>query len=116
MRYLNLRVGDGALIDVDVNQPKSGDLILYDGPIESALQDELGPLAKTSRLYGQVWTRGPQVVIRYYAAQAPNAERVPLCAVARLGDDEMRKLPESKPGTAIFGSPIASVFIVDTFR
>lgn len=116
MRYLNLHVGDSAIAYVDANQPGREDLTLHDGPIESVLRDELGPLAKASRLYGQVWTTGPQVVIRYYQVQAPNAEKSPFCAVARLGDDEMRKPPESKPGTLIFGSPIAAVFIVDTFR
>lgn len=116
MRYLNLHVGESASIYVDASQPKNWNLILHDGPIESALREELGPLAKASLLHGQVWTTGPQVVIRYYEVQAPNGEKSPLCAVARLGDDEMRRPPESKPGTAIFGAPGAAVFIVDTFR
>ena len=73
----------------------------------------LGPLTPTSRLYGQVWTSGPQVVIRYSAAQAPTGEKVPFCAVAQLG--EARKLPESKLGIAILGTSTAKVVVVDAF-
>jgi hypothetical protein len=116
MRYMKLRVGDSALIDLDANQIGSRRVTLYDGTIESVLREEFGPLGTTSRLYGQVWTSGPQVVIRYYEAQAPDGDKVPLCAVARLGDDQMRKLPESKPGTAILESSVAAAFIVDAFR
>jgi hypothetical protein len=36
--------------------------------------------------------------------------------VARLGDDQMRKSPESKPGMAILDGSIAAAFIVDAFR
>lgn len=116
MRYMQLHVGDSALIDIDANQGGSRRVLLYDGPIESVLREEFGPLRSASRLYGQVWTTGPQVVIRYYEGLAPNGDKVPLCAVARLGYDQMRKLPESKPGTAILESSIAAAFIVDAFR
>jgi len=116
MRYMNLHIGDSSIMYIDVNQAGSRRLILYDGPIQSILFRNLsGTLTGGSLLYGHVWTSGPQVVIRYYEARAPNGEKVPLCAVARLGDDEMRKLPESKPGTAIFGFSTAAVVIVDAF-
>jgi hypothetical protein len=36
--------------------------------------------------------------------------------VARLGDDQMRKLPESLPGTAILDGSIAAAYVVDDFR
>jgi hypothetical protein len=42
--------------------------------------------------------------------------RIPICAVARLGFGQLRKRPESKPGTAILDSSSAGVFIVDEFR
>jgi hypothetical protein len=116
MRYMGLRVGDSVLVDLDANQTESRRVTLYDGPIESVTREEFGPFAATSRLYGQVWTSGPQVVIRYYEAQSPTGEKVPLCAVARLGYDQMRKLPESKPGTAILEGSVAAAFIVDAFR
>jgi hypothetical protein len=80
------------------------------------LSEELGTLETTTRLYGQVWTAGPQVVIRWYEAQPPNSEKVPICAVARLSRDQMRKLPESKPGMAILDGSTAAAYIVDAFR
>ncbi|WP_225412518.1 serine/threonine protein kinase [Stigmatella hybrida] len=116
MRYLRLRVGDSALVDLDANQIGSRRVTLYDGPIESVLREGFGTLEEPARLYGRVWTAGPQVVIRYYAAHPVDGDRVPLCAVARLGNDQMRKSPESKPGTAILDGSIAAAFIVDAFR
>jgi hypothetical protein len=116
MRYMKLRVGDSALIELDANQSGNRRVTLYDGPVESVLLEEFGPLGATTRLYGHVWTSGPQVVIRYYEALAPDGDKVPICAVARLGNDQMRKLPESTPGTAILEGSVAAAFIVDAFR
>lgn len=116
MRHLGLRVGDSVLVNLDANQLENQRVTLHDGPIESATREEFGPLAATSRLYGQVWTSGSQVVLRYYEAQSNTVENVPLCAEARLGYDQMRKLPESKPGTAILKSSVATAFIVEKFR
>jgi hypothetical protein len=116
MRYMKLHVGDTALVDLDANQLDSKRITLYDGPIESMLNEEFGTLEDTTRLYGQVWTAGPQVVIRWYEAQPPKSEKVPICAVARLSRDQMRKLPESKPGMAILGGSTAAAYIVDAFR
>lgn len=116
IRYMGLRVGDSVLVDIDANQTESRRVTLYDGQIESVTREEFGPLGATSRLYGQVWTNGPQVVIRYYEVQSPDGEKIPICAVARLGHDQMRKLPESKPGTAILDGSVAGAFIVDAFR
>jgi len=116
MRYLRLRVGDAALADLDANQIDARRITLYDGPIESILKDDLGTLEATTRLYGQVWTSGPQVVIRWYEAHPPDGDKVPICAVARLSRDQMRKLPESKPGMAILDGSVAAAYIVDAFR
>jgi hypothetical protein len=116
MRYIRLSVGDAAWVDLDANQLDAKRITLYDGPIESMLSEQLGPLEVATRLYGQVWTAGPQVVIRWYEAQPPNSEKVPICAVARLSRDQMRKLPESKPGMAILDGSTAAAYIVDAFR
>jgi hypothetical protein len=116
MRYMKLRVGDDAWVELDANQIKSKPITLYDGPIESILKEDFGTLEATTRLYGQVWTGGPQVVIRYYEAHPPDSEKVPICAVARLSENQMRKRPESKPGTAILEFSVASAYIVDAFR
>jgi hypothetical protein len=115
LRYMNLHVGDSAELYLDVNQAKSRRTVLHDGPIESVLLEKLGPLTKTSRLYGQVWISGPQVVVRYYEAQPPEGKRVPFCAVARFGGDDMQKLPESLPGTAVLRGSNAFAFVVDEF-
>jgi hypothetical protein len=116
MRYMRLRVGDDAWVSLDANQLDARRITLYDGPIESMLDEELGTLESTTRLYGQVWTSGSQVVIRWYEAHPPDSEKVPICAVARLSRDQMRKLPESKPGMAILEGSKAAAYIVDAFR
>jgi hypothetical protein len=116
MRYLKMRVGDAAWVELDANQVDTRRITLYDGPIESMLTEALGTLDPPTRLYGQVWTAGPQVVIRWYEAHPPDSEKVPICAVARLGREQLRKLPESKPGMAILEGSTADAYIVDAFR
>jgi hypothetical protein len=116
MRYLKMGVGDAAWVSLDANQMDVSPITLYEGPIESVLDEGLGTLDSPARLYGRVWTGGQQVVIRYYEAHPLDGDKVPICAVARLGKGQLRKKPESKPGTAILESSSASVFIVDAFR
>lgn len=116
MRYVRLHVGDAALLELDANQVGARPITLYDGPIESMLKEDLGIFEAPTRLYGRVWTEGPQVVVRYYEAHPPDGDKVPICAVARLGAGQLRKRPESKPGTAILDYSIATAFIVDSFR
>jgi hypothetical protein len=116
MRALRLHVGDTALVELDANQIRSRQITLYDGPIESILKNDFGTLETTTRLYGQVWTSGPRVIIRYYEAHPPDSEKLPICAVARLSEDQMRKRPESKPGTAILDGSVAAAYVVDAFR
>jgi hypothetical protein len=117
MNLLRLFVGESAWVQLDANQSRAYPITLYDGPIESVLEDNLGPLEAPARLYGRVWTSGPQAVVRYYSAQPlDGGEEVPICAVARLGMGQLRKRPESKPGTAIVDSPRAGVYIVNAFR
>lgn len=116
MQILGLGVGDGASVELDVNQADDSPITLYDGPIESDLNTSLGPLPPATRLYGRVWTDGPQVSIRYYEAHPPNRAKIPLCAVARLARGQMKKRPESKPGTAILEASFAGVYVVDAFR
>lgn len=116
MRVLNVRVGDGATVDLDVNQAQTSPITLYDGPVESMLTGSLGPLPPVTRLYGRVWTGGPQVVVRYYEAHPTDGEPFPICAVARLARGQMQKKPESKPGTAVLEFSSAGVFIVNSFR
>ncbi|REG22826.1 hypothetical protein ATI61_11831 [Archangium gephyra] len=117
MNYLRMFVGESAWVQLDANQSRAFPITLYEGNIESILEEDLGLLQAPARLYGRVWTSGPQAVIRYYAAQPMDGgEQVPMCAVARLGLGQLRKRPESKPGTAIVEAPRAGVYIVDEFR
>ncbi|MFL5346196.1 MAG: serine/threonine protein kinase [Hyalangium sp.] len=116
MEYLRLSVGDSTWIELDANQDETSPITLYDGPIESVLEEDLGLLESPTRLYGQVWTGGPQVVIRYYEARPPRGTKIPICAVVRLSKGQLRKRPDSKPGTAILESSRAGVDIVDAFR
>lgn len=116
MRILGLRVGDGSWVELDINQDNVSPITLYEGPVESRLREELGPLERTTRLYGRVWTGGPQVVVRYYEAHPPDRDKIPICAMARLSKGQLRKLPGSKPGTALLEFSSAGVDIVDSFR
>jgi hypothetical protein len=116
MRILRLHVGDSAWVELDVNQTDDSPITLYDGPVESMLEDDLGLLEPVTRLYGRVWTGGPQVVVRYYEAKPPDGEVIPICAVARLAMGQLKKLPGSKPGMAMVESSKAGVYIVDSFR
>jgi len=117
MRYVRMFVGESAWVQLDANQTRTHPITLYEGNIESVLEEDLGLIEAPARLYGRVWTSGPQAIIRYYAAQpVKGGDQVPICAVARLGLGQLRKRPESKPGTAIVDSPRAGVYIVDEFR
>jgi hypothetical protein len=117
MNYLRMFVGESAWVQLDANQTRTYPVTLYEGNIESVLEEDLGLIEAPARLYGRVWTSGPQAVIRYYTAQPLNGgDQVPICAVARLGMGQLRKRSESKPGTAILDSPRAGVYIVDEFR
>jgi hypothetical protein len=117
MSYLRMFVGESASVQLDANQSRARPITLYDGPIESVMEEDLGLLEAPARLYGHVWTSGPQAVIRYYEAQPMDGgNKVPICAVARLGLGQLRKRPESKPGTAILDASWAQVYIVDKFR
>lgn len=117
MNYLRMFVGESAWVQLDANQSRTSPITLYEGPIESVLSEDLGALEAPSRLYGRVWTSGPRAVIRYYEAQPMNGgNKVPICAVARLGLGQLKKRPDSKPGTAVLDASQAGVYIVDAFR
>ena len=111
-----MQVGDATDVELDANQIGAEPITLYDGPVESVLDGSLGTLNPITRLYGRVWTNGPLVVVRYYEAKPPDGDTVPICAVARLGDGQLKRRPESKPGTAILDFSNVAVFVVDSFR
>jgi hypothetical protein len=116
MRILRLRPGDSTKAEIGANQSAADFVIVNDGPVESVLADYLGYLPPTTRLYGQIWTGGPNVVIRYYEARPPDGDPIPLCAVARLSGGGLRKRPGPRPGSAVLEVSRVSVHIVDAFR
>lgn len=116
MRILRLRPGDSSTVVIDANQSSQSPIIVNDGPVESHLTEELGFLDAGTRMYGQIWTGGPNVVIRYYEARPPDAEPISICAVARLGRGQLKKKPGPAPGTAELEFSRAGVYIVDGFR
>jgi hypothetical protein len=115
MRILGLKVDDGAMMELDVNQTEVSPIYLHEGELIGQLNGRMGPLGLGTLLYGRAWTRGPQVVIRYYEARPPTREKVPICATARLARGNMRKMPGSKPDIAILEFSSSAVFIVDRF-
>lgn len=117
MRTLQLHPGDAASIDIDANQMDQSPVSLNDGPVESVLwSEQLGWLPTGTRLYGRIWTGGPSVVVRYYSAQPPDNEPIPICAVARKAKGQMMKLPGSKPGNALILDSRVLLVIVNEFR
>lgn len=116
MRILRLRPGDTAMAEIDANQSAEESITVNEGPVESFLRDSLGYLPPATRLYGQIWTGGPHVVIRYYEARPPDGDPIPLCAVARLSGGGLRKRPGLRPGSAVLEFSRASIHIVDAFR
>jgi len=119
MALLRIYPGQAAWIEFDLNKAGQHNITINDGPIESALVEPLGDdrLATGTLLYGRVWTSGPDVVVRYYQAQPVDAGvPIPICAVARLGDGQLKKQPGSAPGIAVLQYSGASVQIVDAFR
>jgi len=116
MEALDLHVGDLVRVQLDANQVDVSPITLYDGPVESLVWGQFGTLDVGTRIYGRVWTSGPQVVVRYYQAQRIGRQPIPICAVARLGGDELRKLPGSKPGLAQLAFSTATVYVVSEFR
>lgn len=115
MRILGLEVSDGAGLELDVNQADTEPIYLHEGEIISELNERMGPMGPATLLYGRIWTGGQQVVIRYYEARPPTRDKIPICAVVRTAKGQLRKRPESKPGTAILEYSSAAVFIVDKF-
>ncbi|ATB38647.1 serine/threonine protein kinase [Cystobacter fuscus] len=116
MKILRLRPGEAAFMEIDANQVDQSPISLTDGPIESYTTERLGTLPSMTRLYGRVWTTGPNVVIRYYEARPPDGEPIAICGVARDDRGGLKKRPDSPPGVALLTNSGAAMWIVDSFR
>lgn len=115
MTALRLRPGDTADMEIDANQVGWEPLTVNAGPIESIMLEPMGNLGAASRLYGRVWTSGPRVVIRYYWAQRAGGERIPICAVARKPDGQLKAKPGKFPQSSELEFSTALAFIVEDF-
>lgn len=116
MKALMMTIGDGTYVELDPNRPADSDITLHDGPIVGSLERPLGDFDVGTRFYGNVWTAGPQVVIRFYEARSPRWGTLSICLVARGVGPQLRKLPGSKPGTAVIIGGLTPVWVVDAFR
>jgi hypothetical protein len=116
MQRLGITVADSAFITIDPQRANDLPFTLYDGPIESVLTRDFGPLPAGTRILGTVWTGGLDVVIRYHEARLPSGVVMPFCGVARDAYGGMTKRPSSPAGLGIIPDSGAAVWIVDAFR
>jgi serine/threonine-protein kinase len=133
MRDRELRDEGEIRVQVDVRQPDEGPgkcraagreredfgciATLGDGKIESVVLGQFRQLPEGTRLYGQVWTSGEEVVIRYTRAVVPSGEDYgdlerdfPICVALGHNGGE-KKLPGSKPGAAVVPAERTARFI-----
>jgi len=116
MNVLQLKTGDTARIELDVNQYEREPLTVQDGPIESLMLEKMGSLGGATHLYGRIWTHGPRVVIRYYRAQrARGGDPIPICAVARAGGGQLEGRPGKYPGSTELPYSSALAHVVQDF-
>lgn len=115
MRLLSLHVGDAARAEIDANQMEREPLTVFPGPVESIITGPLGPFPGATRFYGRIWTAKRNVVIRYYHAQVPDGEAVPICAVARKAAGQLVAKPGQFPGSAELEFSSVAIFIVEDF-
>lgn len=115
MRALRLRVGDSALAEIDNNQFQREPLTVFGGPVESIITEPMGSLSGATRFYGWIWTTKRGVVIRYYHAQNPNREVLPICAVARKGSGQLAGKPGAYPRSVELEFSSVAIYIVEEF-
>ncbi len=115
MQRLGLAVSDRRSIRIDPRSERNP-LVLLEGPIESLLEGDFGALPAGTRFYGQVWTGGPDVVIRYHEVRTPHGRTYPFCGIAVDGSNGMTKRPDSPPGSGIIPDGAAIIRVVDAFR
>jgi hypothetical protein len=117
MSIQQFRPGDYSVVVIDAHKEDQKPTLLKDGPVEGNLEYALGELPYGTRLYGRIWTSGPEVAIRYYEARSPDGDkRIPFCGEVREPQGGLVKRPDSPPGTAVIDDDYARVWVVDAFR
>ncbi|AKQ70365.1 Serine/threonine-protein kinase RIO1 [Myxococcus hansupus] len=118
MRRLELPIGVGGFIQLDLQQPDDSDqtnysIVVSDGPITSRLDETLGHLPTNTLFYGRIWTGGERIQGRYTRVRTPDGSEYPVCFV--LGNATgMPKDQGSRPGyTRVH--PWSNAMAVDRF-
>jgi hypothetical protein len=115
MRMLGIHPGDTAPIVIETSKFGQKPLALPDGLIEGYLKRNLGKLPAVTRLYGQVWTGGTAVVIRYYEVRYPQGGTFPFCGIVLNEDGGLNKQPGSSPGIGVIQDDYGTVQAVSAF-
>lgn len=115
MRMLGIQPGDTAPIVIETSKFGQKPLALSDGLLEGYLERDLGTLPADSRLYGQVWTGGTAVVIRYFEARYPQGGKLPFCGIVLNQDGDLNKRPGSSSGIGIIQDDYGIVQAVSAF-
>lgn len=115
MRLLGVRPGDTAPIVIETSKYGQSPLALSDGLLEGYLERNLGSLPAGTRLYGQVWTGGTALVIRYNEIRYPRGGKFPFCGIVLNTDGKLNKLPGSSPGIGIIPNDYGIIQAVTAF-
>ena len=115
MRKLEIAEGDVSFAVADATEYRQIPARLMDGPVVGYSTREVGLLPERTRLYGRVWTAGPEVVIRYHEVGLPDGRRFPICAVAMESFGGLEKLPGSAPGVAVVQDSRIALRFVDVY-
>ncbi|WP_257461975.1 hypothetical protein [Archangium lipolyticum] len=98
-------------IIMDERLGERGPTRLEEGPVVGYVDMPYKQLPERTRLFGQVWTAGENVIVRYDAAQVPGGRRVPFCAEVDDSGGQVKD-PVSPPSVAIIQDNVAMVRVV----
>lgn len=115
MRRLEIAEGEVTYGIADATQNRQIPARLMDGPVVGYTDTALGLIPERTKLYGDVWTTGPEVVIRYHEVQLPDGRRFPICAAALESFGGLEKLPGSAPGVAVVQDSRIALRFVDVY-
>ncbi|HEX8821067.1 MAG TPA: hypothetical protein VF794_14155 [Archangium sp.] len=114
MARMGLYPGDSFPVVMDERLGVASKARLEEGSVVGYVDRPYEQLPEGTRLFGQVWTAGEMVIIRYDAIQVPAGHRMPLCAeVDDSGGQE--KDPASPKGVAIIQDNVGVVKVVTRY-
>lgn len=114
MARMGLNPGDSFPVVMDERLGEIDKARLEEGTVVGYVSRFPEHLPEGTRLFGQVWTGGEMVIIRYDALQVPGGPRVPVCVeVDDSGGQE--KDPASPPGVAIISDSVGAAKVVSRY-